>query len=62
MCVFCVELCLSAVKIRLSGGSRAPAFVNPEPLLGVGANHALDGRGEIRGVYLDIAFVVAGAN
>jgi hypothetical protein len=62
LCVFCVELCFPAVEIVFACGSRPPAFVNPEPLFGVGADHAFDGGGEVRRVRLYVAPVVSRAH
>ncbi len=36
--------------------------MNPQPLVGVEANQALDSRGESRGVDFDVLFVIAGAH
>ena len=39
-----------------------PAFVNPEPLVRIKTNHALNRGGKASCVYLDIFVVVAGSN
>src|SRR2546425_3246469 len=36
--------------------------MNPQPLIGVEADQALDRRGESRGVDFDVLFVIAGAH
>ena len=62
MSFFCVKEVALSVEIGFSGGARAPAFVDPEPLFRVGADHALDGGGEVCRVGLDVSAVVPGAD
>ena len=57
-----VALRWALIWARLTGGACVPAFVNPEPLVWVGANHALDGSSEISCVDFDVTLLVACAD
>src|SRR5437763_7758520 len=53
---------MALVMAKFTCRACVPAFVNPEPLIRVGADHALKGGGKVRCVDFDVALLVARAD
>src|SRR5450631_778279 len=51
-----------SVQWRLTGGTRLPAAVHPEPLVGITADEVFDDFGEFGGVGYDVGLVIAGSD